>query len=303
MGLGGRDRRDFLRLRKANHFPSPIFLFPALHTSAQPYIYPHSIQIIAAICSPLPFLKQIPMSLLFDTPGLAVSSVPVAAFATSSKKRKIATDSSNSNPEEINLDKLMKSMRKLDQSSRGGPVTPVEKVQPKGKGKGKAKVDGVEVEGREKKKQKQETDGLGAQNRGPIRPVPVPASKVVRNDKLPHPAGDHQLKTDTPKKKHKSKGAPSQDSPSALSAEKLAASPSVSVKKPQLYTAPTQNEEAATIETPPQTAMQTQLRAKLAGGRFRMLNETLYTSTGEEARATMKDEGAFNDVRPWLLFF
>ncbi|KAM0753150.1 hypothetical protein T439DRAFT_286425, partial [Meredithblackwellia eburnea MCA 4105] len=44
------------------------------------------------------------------------------------------------------------------------------------------------------------------------------------------------------------------------------------------------------------TAMQKALRAKLAGGKFRMLNEALYTTTGEEAWKLMKEDGAFDDV-------
>lgn len=64
------------------------------------------------------------------------------------------------------------------------------------------------------------------------------------------------------------------------------------------HSAPT-SEDASTgsVSTgAPQTAMQIALRAKLAGGRFRLLNESLYTSTGEEAWSTMKEEGAFDDV-------
>ncbi|KAK4054389.1 25S rRNA (adenine645-N1)-methyltransferase [Microbotryomycetes sp. JL201] len=45
----------------------------------------------------------------------------------------------------------------------------------------------------------------------------------------------------------------------------------------------------------PQTALQTSLRAKLAGGKFRLLNEKLYTTSGAEAAEYMKLDGAFDD--------
>ncbi|TNY24823.1 ribosomal RNA-processing protein 8 [Rhodotorula diobovata] len=42
-------------------------------------------------------------------------------------------------------------------------------------------------------------------------------------------------------------------------------------------------------------SMQDKLRAQLAGGKFRMLNEQLYTTSGDDAHALMQEEGAFDD--------
>ncbi|ORY64635.1 methyltransferase-domain-containing protein [Leucosporidium creatinivorum] len=72
-----------------------------------------------------------------------------------------------------------------------------------------------------------------------------------------------------------------------------------STPKATRHAAPNYDEEdvagASPANQPKQTAMQASLRAKLAGGKFRMLNETLYTSTGDQAWETMKEEGAFDD--------
>ncbi|KAM0791465.1 hypothetical protein ACM66B_005918 [Microbotryomycetes sp. NB124-2] len=66
------------------------------------------------------------------------------------------------------------------------------------------------------------------------------------------------------------------------------------------YSAPTQDEDDGdqddgSAAATPQTAFQASLRAKLAGGKFRMLNEKLYTTSGREAADYMKQDGAFDD--------
>ena len=43
-------------------------------------------------------------------------------------------------------------------------------------------------------------------------------------------------------------------------------------------------------------SVQDKLRAQLAGGKFRMLNEQLYTTSGDDAHRLMKEDGAFDDV-------
>ncbi|KWU47073.1 hypothetical protein RHOSPDRAFT_24175 [Rhodotorula sp. JG-1b] len=42
-------------------------------------------------------------------------------------------------------------------------------------------------------------------------------------------------------------------------------------------------------------SVQDKLRAQLAGGKFRMLNEQLYTTSGDDAHRLMKEDGAFDD--------
>lgn len=48
-------------------------------------------------------------------------------------------------------------------------------------------------------------------------------------------------------------------------------------------------------------SVQDKLRAQLAGGKFRMLNEQLYTTSGDDAHRLMKEDGAFDDVGFFLL--
>lgn len=43
--------------------------------------------------------------------------------------------------------------------------------------------------------------------------------------------------------------------------------------------------------------LQSQLKSKLAGGRFRMLNAALYTSSGQQGKDLMSDKEAFDAVR------
>lgn len=92
--------------------------------------------------------------MLFDTPLLNVQSEPVAdstSSAAQAKKRKRSNSSTSNGKDEltqkgaVNLEKLMKTMKKIDGASSGSNMTPIGvrgeggAAANQGKGKGKAK--------------------------------------------------------------------------------------------------------------------------------------------------------------------
>ncbi|GAA6021830.1 hypothetical protein JCM11491_001536 [Sporobolomyces phaffii] len=215
--------------------------------------------------------------MLFDTPLLDVKATPVADSATAgqAKKRKRANSSAPAAAKDelasqgaVNLEKLMKTMKKIDGASSGSNTTPIgvrgdaNANDAKGKAKAKAKAKGTKSA------------------------HPTPEQRTEDRDAGP-----------TKSKKHKQKkGANATDSkPSHSSSLLRPSSPTASTPtKPFLHSAPNAG-PSGQAPAAPQTAMQAQLRAKLAGGKFRMLNETLYTTSGQDAWNLMKEEGAFDD--------
>jgi len=235
--------------------------------------------------------------MLFDTPGLKVASTSVLggtpAPAAGSKKRKSGGEDPNSKAAikesaEVNLDKLMKRMKSMDKSSdtpkqAGSPKPKLAKQHqqqhqqaPKSKPAAKPSQDGKPARWEPAKKDKraanqakkdkkvQKNDPSSFITSANLIPTDRSAAWVVRDDSADEPA-----------------------------------TATASAAAPRRFAAPTLNETEAEASTSapkaPQTSLQTSLRAQLAGGKFRMLNETLYTTTGAEAWETMKEEGAFDD--------
>lgn len=257
--------------------------------------------------------------LLFDTPLLGTLP-PVAT--ESNKKRKRATggggggdgDASSSAKDEaargaeLNLDKLMKRMKKMDKDAGwGGQLG----------GGGKSGNDApVANEGGKKKKVKKAKGDPGAVGGGglvaPSPSGPTPFTNATAGSATGGGGGakrfepakkDKRLAAQQKKEKKEAKASfnPLTSANSiqpSFQRQQPVVEPVVVNKAPVRHSAPNFDEEETQGSTvqPKQTSMQTALRAKLAGGKFRMLNETLYTSTGEEAWSTMKEEGAFDDV-------
>ncbi|GAA5857800.1 hypothetical protein JCM1840_000916 [Sporobolomyces johnsonii] len=224
--------------------------------------------------------------MLFDTPLLNLAaSTPVASSSTgphptsgSAKKRKRSNstgggaDSKDAATKgaEVNLDKLMKKMKSMEGSATGGNRTPVGikeggKSQGKGKGKGKKGDAGGDAGFRQEQQQQHQQHVQGE-------------SKGNKKAKKQKPAAAAAAR---PSPSPSTRTAPLPSSPAPPSAPFRHSAPNIAAS-----TAPA---------APPQTAMQAQLRAKLAGGKFRMLNETLYTTTGADAWRLMKEDGAFDD--------
>lgn len=245
--------------------------------------------------------------MLFDTPGISLAAVPVASTSAhdSSKKRKRPSEAGPTKDEAangaaVNLDKLMKRMKKMDKDQGwGGQLG----------GGGKTGAEGTGQQDKQKKKQKGkkgkseaggQQQGAGS-GQGGAAPSPAkphrfePAKKDKRAAKLKK----QEAKATFNPASSANMVAPLVDRSAAFASSSAEPSSSVTAKATR-HAAPNFDEEdvagAAPANQPKQTSMQASLRAKLAGGKFRMLNETLYTSTGEQAWETMKEEGAFDDV-------
>ncbi|GAA5955454.1 hypothetical protein JCM21900_002053 [Sporobolomyces salmonicolor] len=219
--------------------------------------------------------------MLFDTPLLNIAaSTPVASSssglhpATGSAKKRKRSNSTGGGADskdaatmgaEVNLDKLMKKMKSMEGSATGGNRTPVggrEGGKSQGKGKGKKGDAGGDAGSRQEQqlqKQQQHQEQVPGEGKG---------KKKAKKQNRPSPSPATRT-------------APLPSSPAPPSAPFRHSAPNVAAS-----TAPAAQ---------PQTAMQAQLRAKLAGGKFRMLNETLYTTTGADAWKLMKEDGAFDE--------
>lgn len=193
----------------------------------------------------------------------------------------------------MNLDKLMKRMKKLDKDQGWGG-------QLGGGGKSGAEGTGQHEKNGSANKKHKSKKGKGEGAASAPSPAKPHRFEPAKKDKRAVKAAKLAAKqTFTPAS---SANAISSLVDRAPPVAEVASSP----KAPVRASAPNFEEEAVagtSTGQPKQTALQTSLRAKLAGGKFRMLNETLYTSTGEQAWETMKEEGAFDDVRTRLRLF
>ncbi|GAA6053190.1 hypothetical protein JCM3770_000018 [Rhodotorula araucariae] len=232
--------------------------------------------------------------MLFDTPLLNFSAAaPVASSSSgaaqaapgSAKKRRRSSSNAAYEPPaalsqgaaaklpgtEINLDKLLKRMKASESASGGkapGAGGNQQQLQQAKDGKGKKANKGSSV--------------TEAPKQAPVKtaetaPSPAPSNKRHKKDK-------------------KGKGAPG--SPAARStalpdSPALGKSEIVGAALPQRHAAPSQIVTASTASK--SGSVQDKLRAQLAGGKFRMLNEQLYTTSGGEAHSLMKEDGAFDD--------
>ncbi|KPV74979.1 uncharacterized protein RHOBADRAFT_27456 [Rhodotorula graminis WP1] len=125
-----------------------------------------------------------------------------------------------------------------------------------------------------------------------------PLGSGAPSSRAPEPAPSPAAAAPPSKRqKKKGKGAAQQpDSPApapASAPQPVSAAVAQLPQPPKRHVAPSQVVTATSAGK--SGSMQDKLRAQLAGGKFRMLNEQLYTTSGDEAYSLMQDEGAFDD--------
>ncbi|GAA5938969.1 25S rRNA (adenine645-N1)-methyltransferase [Sporobolomyces koalae] len=221
--------------------------------------------------------------MLFDTPLLNVQAAPVAEASTASAAKKRKRSGSTAEKDQlaqtgqVNLEKLMKTMKKIEGASSGSNRTPI----------GTRSSDGADGKGKAKA-----TKGKGKANK------PAAADKEHQSPakgKETQRTRDEQGQGKSKKQKQKqSDAAPAKPAHSSSLLRPSSPGPASEPAQPFRHSAPN-TASTSQAAAPPQSAMQAQLRAKLAGGKFRMLNETLYTTSGQDAWNLMKEEGAFDD--------
>ncbi|BGP32460.1 25S rRNA (adenine645-N1)-methyltransferase [Rhodotorula toruloides] len=234
--------------------------------------------------------------MLFDTPLLDLATnapvassssagAPATAPGSAGKKRKrsssITRDGSLAQDggkdallkAEISVEKLLKKMKQAE----GGAA--------KAGGKDGAK------EGKAKKDKGAQKDTSVAEGKGKVK---------VNEAMAPVQPGEGKKSR---KKNKKAKGdasspaARSIDLPEPATTTTNVPSTSTPSSNPRSrHAAPSQTVTASTSTASAKGgSVQDKLRAQLAGGKFRMLNETLYTTSGDEAHKLMKEDGAFDD--------
>ncbi|BGP25013.1 25S rRNA (adenine645-N1)-methyltransferase [Rhodotorula toruloides] len=232
--------------------------------------------------------------MLFDTPLLKLATnAPVASSSTSGtpsdaagsagrkRKRSSSVTRDNSHTQngtnevlpkaEINVEKLLKKMRQAE----GGAVKAGARDGAKeGKAKSGAQKNAGTVAGKGKEQEKEVE--------APVQPGE--GKKSRRKNKKGK--GDASLPA-----------ARSVDFPESATATGFAPATSTSSSNPRpRHSAPSQTITASTSTASTKGgSVQDKLRAQLAGGKFRMLNETMYTTSGDEAHGLMKEDGAFDD--------
>ncbi|GAA5967904.1 hypothetical protein JCM11641_005804 [Rhodosporidiobolus odoratus] len=236
--------------------------------------------------------------MLFDTPLLNLSSTTPSATASpsagSSKKRPRASSTSTSKPTStpsqptVDVDKLLKQINKGD---KGGPApNGGQAKQGGGGGQGKAKKQKKDNSKQPAKQQDQQPDaGWGARPQGKGQAdQPEGGKKLGKRAKKSANKAAHL-------EREKERSTSPAVSPSALEAVTL--TPGMVLHR---FAAPTQSlpspSAASTVQAGKKGgSVQDKLRAQLAGGKFRMLNEQLYTTSGGAAYGIMQEEGAFDD--------
>lgn len=237
-------------------------------------------------------------TMLFDTPLLKLAAnAPVASSSTvdsapstapglaAGKKRRrsssitrdgsLAQEDAGLPKTEINVEKLLEKMKQVEGgAARAGARDGAREGKGKGKDAGSQNGERV-VEGKGKERAKEAA--------APVQPGEGKKSR---------------------KKNKKAKGDASSpaarpvDLPEAATATTPVTSTSAPASAPRIrHSAPSQTVTASTATASTKGgSVQDKLRAQLAGGKFRMLNETLYTTSGDEAHRLMKEDGAFDDV-------
>lgn len=150
-----------------------------------------------------------------------------------------------------------------------------------------------------------DSPNAGAGDKPPRESGALRRAKKARQS-LPNPSTSASISTPT---KRSSPPPAAASSPPPAASTAVSATPSVTLTPGMVlmpFAGPTQTPTAsfpATLQAAGKKGgnVQDKLRAQLAGGKFRMLNETLYTTTGGEGYRLMKDDGAFDDVRCFLL--
>ncbi|GAA5820559.1 hypothetical protein JCM11251_003048 [Rhodosporidiobolus azoricus] len=261
--------------------------------------------------------------MLFDTPLLNTNATPVSSAPaptgrpqqSSSSKRKRSHSSSatisNSIPlgdrpgaggaaaapppnVEINVEKLLKKMKQSEAGAKGaggaGGGGGGERQAKKQKKEGGKQGKPAQQQHQQREQQPRQQDRGGKQGgnnnknkksrqqRSSSPPPPTPDRRAAFLPRLPTPAEEEDVPEVKP----------------------VVLTPGMTLHK---FAAPSQAAAASSSSSGPATiqgagkkgSVQDKLRAQLAGGKFRMLNEQLYTTSGAEAYRLMKDEGAFDD--------
>ncbi|BGP16604.1 hypothetical protein JCM10213_000481 [Rhodosporidiobolus nylandii] len=227
--------------------------------------------------------------MLFDTPLLSLASNTPAASASPSggagKKRPRSSSTSASTSADpagaINVDKLLKKM-KQSEGGAGGSLKGQQAAKQQGEGKGKKqKKDapapaGKEAKGKAKAQEGQTQPGEGKRAKKAAKKAAAVAAASTS-----------------------ASSPPPSDAAGSHGEEKVTLTPGMVLHRfaAPAQTLPAPTAGAATVQGGKKAAasVQDKLRAQLAGGKFRMLNEQLYTTTGGAAYGIMQDEGAFDD--------
>lgn len=181
----------------------------------------------------------------------------------------------------FNVDKLLKKMHQAGSAPRDGkPPVAANKApqQPQ--------------DGPSKKRQK------GAAAEKPPARADVPKEKAVQA--TPAGEGKRAKKAKNKEKKAAAGGAAPNGAGEAVSAQLPVSSTSQSSQQDTprgKHAAPAQVVVGSSATASAKKgSVQDKLRAQLAGGKFRMLNEQLYTTSGDDAHRLMKEDAAFDDV-------
>ncbi|KAK4056769.1 25S rRNA (adenine645-N1)-methyltransferase [Microbotryomycetes sp. JL221] len=270
--------------------------------------------------------------MLFDTPGLP-SPDKIVTASKSNNKRKRSQDADKQDQvagAEINLDKLMKKMTQLnnatsDNNNKNKTLTTTTKNQHNKKQQVTTRDDGQRDDDQTTKpsllqqQQQQRLQQMSQQHRD--QPLSNRQQRSMQSKRgKPRNMNDGEQQRGNPqqqpppqqqpqqqhsskkqKKTHNSSNKPQQQSSTTYDALRLDPSSNSSKR----HSAPTRdddndddsnnNNDTQQQSAPAQTSLQASLRAKLAGGKFRLLNEKLYTTTGSEAAEYMKLDGAFDE--------
>ncbi|BGP55694.1 hypothetical protein JCM8202_003815 [Rhodotorula sphaerocarpa] len=180
----------------------------------------------------------------------------------------------------FNVDKLLKKMHQAGSAPRDGKSPVAANKAPQ-----------QPQDGPSKKRQK------GAAAEKPPARADVPKEKAMQA--TPAGEGKRAKKAKNKEKKAAAGGAAPNGAGEAVSAQMPVSSTSQSSQQDTprgKHAAPAQIVVGSSATASAKKgSVQDKLRAQLAGGKFRMLNEQLYTTSGDDAHRLMKEDAAFDD--------
>ncbi|GAA5887780.1 hypothetical protein JCM6882_000750 [Rhodosporidiobolus microsporus] len=247
--------------------------------------------------------------MLFDTPLLNTNATPVSSApppsgrsnASSSSKRKRSHSSSASASNaiplgrpggaggdsgvgnvEINVEKLLKKM-KQSEGGKGGGGADRQQQQPQAKRPKKDNKQGKPAPAQDRQQQPRQNDKGGKGKGGSKK------SRQQRSSSPPPPTPDRRAAYLPPLPAH------DEEQEQEERVKPVVLTPGMTLHRFSAPAQPAASSSAAVGGGGKKGSVQDKLRAQLAGGKFRMLNEQLYTTSGAEAYRLMKDEGAFDD--------
>ncbi|GAA5983205.1 hypothetical protein JCM10908_000195 [Rhodotorula pacifica] len=233
---------------------------------------------------------------LLDNPKASTSAAKEETGAGSKRRRSSVGDEASTSTQPtsslvgaFDVDKLLLKMQQKEPSAKGAK-------SPAGGAKSAA-ADGPSSKKRQKPTEKQ-----------PVKPASAPEQKAQEVAPAPTPAGEGKRAKKAKNKEKKvaaaagASSAPAQSDP-ATEARDTQPAPVASSSRATTHEALKGRHAAPSLTVVGSTStgstkkgsVQDKLRAQLAGGKFRMLNEQLYTTSGDDAHRLMKEDGAFDD--------